>query len=211
MGENLAFTPDASELNMKSFTDGTSRTIRLVEADPEHAVVWTRPEDLLVDLENPKRGITDGEAIFLTGLPTHRCTVSKARSGRKLCETFSLAMAVSHLPSSNLLSAPIAGNRRGRSSPASRRRAADARAENAANDLRGDARIQHLADTGEDSAHFAHPRLLLAGVRRPIAESFAEPLPWRGIRDWLGAAGTGFEHFIGTLAIDRFFIMAKQR
>ncbi len=49
---------------MKEFTDGTSFTILLVEADAGHAVVWTKPDDLVVDLENPKRGLTDGEADF---------------------------------------------------------------------------------------------------------------------------------------------------
>ena len=51
-------------MNFKSFTDGTSKTILVVEADADHAVVWTKPEDLVVDLENPKRGITDGKADF---------------------------------------------------------------------------------------------------------------------------------------------------
>jgi hypothetical protein len=52
-------------LSMKTFTDGTSQTILVVEANPEHAAIWTRPEDLLVDLENPTRGLTGGEKDFL--------------------------------------------------------------------------------------------------------------------------------------------------
>jgi hypothetical protein len=66
VGENVAFKPEKGGLSMKTFTDGTSATILVVEADVDHAVVWTKPEDLVVDLENPKRGITDGEADFLT-------------------------------------------------------------------------------------------------------------------------------------------------
>ncbi len=66
VGESLAFTPEKGGLNIKSFTDGTSLTIMIVEADAQHAVVWTKPEDLPVDLDNPKRGISDGSGAFAT-------------------------------------------------------------------------------------------------------------------------------------------------
>lgn len=65
VGEKLSFSPQPGKRNAKSFTDGTALTILAVEADAEHAVVWTRPDDLAVDLASPKRGITDGEANFL--------------------------------------------------------------------------------------------------------------------------------------------------
>ncbi|HEY1784939.1 MAG TPA: DUF1559 domain-containing protein [Pirellulales bacterium] len=68
VGENLAFTPQPGGLNMKTFTDGTGKTILVVEADADHAVIWTKPEDLVVDPENPKRGITDGETNFVVVL-----------------------------------------------------------------------------------------------------------------------------------------------
>ena len=67
VGKNLAFTPEASELNVKSFSDGTVNTIRVVGVDPDHSVVWTKPEDLVVDLENPRLGITDGRTSFIAG------------------------------------------------------------------------------------------------------------------------------------------------
>ncbi|NUQ61830.1 MAG: DUF1559 domain-containing protein [Pirellulales bacterium] len=38
-------------------TDGTSNTIMLVETDDEHAVVWTRPDDLELDLTRPLTGL----------------------------------------------------------------------------------------------------------------------------------------------------------
>lgn len=38
-------------------TDGTSQTIMIVEADDAHAVVWTKPEDLAVDLDDPLKGL----------------------------------------------------------------------------------------------------------------------------------------------------------
>jgi uncharacterized protein DUF1559 len=65
VGENLAFTEAKGGLTAKSFTDKLSKTIMVVEADPEHAVVWTRPEELVIDLENPRRGLTDGRAEFM--------------------------------------------------------------------------------------------------------------------------------------------------
>ena len=37
--------------------DGSSNTIALVAADPEIAVVWTKPADWKVDLDNPKKGL----------------------------------------------------------------------------------------------------------------------------------------------------------
>lgn len=37
--------------------DGSSNTIFVVEADPEQAVIWTKPEDLPIDLGQPRRGL----------------------------------------------------------------------------------------------------------------------------------------------------------
>jgi hypothetical protein len=39
-------------------TDGLSGTILLIDADPDHAVVWTSPDDLDIDLDAPRRGWT---------------------------------------------------------------------------------------------------------------------------------------------------------
>lgn len=36
--------------------DGTSNTIMVVVADPENAVTWTKPDDLEIDMELPRRG-----------------------------------------------------------------------------------------------------------------------------------------------------------
>ncbi len=44
-------------LNMMSISDGTSNTIMLVEAAPEWAVVWTRPDDWQFDPGNPRQGL----------------------------------------------------------------------------------------------------------------------------------------------------------
>jgi hypothetical protein len=38
-------------------TDGTSNTIGILEADTEHAVIWTRPDDLKIDWKDLKKGL----------------------------------------------------------------------------------------------------------------------------------------------------------
>jgi hypothetical protein len=58
VGKDAAFTGGPERrLFPKDFPDGTSNTIFIVEADDAHAVPWTKPEDLKVDLENPQRGL----------------------------------------------------------------------------------------------------------------------------------------------------------
>jgi hypothetical protein len=49
----------------REITDGTSKTILIVEVEPRRAVVWTKPEDWEVDLQNPLGGIkrTDRSAF----------------------------------------------------------------------------------------------------------------------------------------------------
>lgn len=43
-------------IKLQQVTDGTSNTILIVESDPEHAVVWTMPDDLPYDAEQPVKG-----------------------------------------------------------------------------------------------------------------------------------------------------------
>jgi len=40
-----------------SVVDGTSNTIMIVEAPPEKAVIWTKPDDWEVDIKDPKKGL----------------------------------------------------------------------------------------------------------------------------------------------------------
>jgi hypothetical protein len=65
VGEKLAFPP-AGGLKFKEFTDGTSKTIMIVEAGADRAVIWTKPDDLEIDLADPTKGLTDGKANFNT-------------------------------------------------------------------------------------------------------------------------------------------------
>ena len=51
-------------------SDGTSNTIGILEADADHAVIWTRPDDLKIDWKEPKKGLefwkSGTSSIFLT-------------------------------------------------------------------------------------------------------------------------------------------------
>jgi hypothetical protein len=49
--------PGGRGLRVVDVFDGTSVTILLVDADDEHAVVWSRPEDLKYDAREPTRGL----------------------------------------------------------------------------------------------------------------------------------------------------------
>jgi hypothetical protein len=55
VGEHTAF-PERAEITYKQFTDGVSRTILFVEVDDAHATIWTKPEGLPYDAENPAAG-----------------------------------------------------------------------------------------------------------------------------------------------------------
>jgi hypothetical protein len=52
LGEKTAFSGRQGN-PIRSFTDGTSNTILLVEGDERAAVIWTKPADLEIDVENP--------------------------------------------------------------------------------------------------------------------------------------------------------------
>jgi hypothetical protein len=63
VGEHCAFPLDRA-IKIKEISDGTSNTILAVEADPDHSVIWTKPDDFEVDLENPARGLASGSQLF---------------------------------------------------------------------------------------------------------------------------------------------------
>jgi hypothetical protein len=57
VGDKLITTNKHRPVEIQSITDGTSNTIMVVEADDQHAVVWTKPDDLDVDLAKPLTGL----------------------------------------------------------------------------------------------------------------------------------------------------------
>jgi hypothetical protein len=58
VGNEVAFTGNATGRRFPTeFPDGTSNTILLVQADEAHAVEWTRPQDLKIDLDQPQAGL----------------------------------------------------------------------------------------------------------------------------------------------------------
>ena len=77
VGGGAAFEADRPTY-LKDITDGTSNTIMTVEVDDDHAVIWTKPEDLQFDPKDPTRGLgrffeggfnagfCDGSVHFLT-------------------------------------------------------------------------------------------------------------------------------------------------
>jgi hypothetical protein len=57
VGDQLITRKSDRPTRFADITDGTSNTIQLVETDDEHAVTWTKPDDLNVDLAKPLTGL----------------------------------------------------------------------------------------------------------------------------------------------------------
>lgn len=68
VGEHMMFTGTDKTIDFRHVTDGTSNTILIVEADDDHAVIWTKPEDFKVDEKKPQAGLRINPANrFLLG------------------------------------------------------------------------------------------------------------------------------------------------
>jgi Protein of unknown function (DUF1559) len=61
VGKDTVFPPRSKGTRIQDILDGTSNTIWLVEAADSHAVEWTKPADLEVNMKNPLAGLTDGQ------------------------------------------------------------------------------------------------------------------------------------------------------
>ena len=66
------FMSREKELRFSDFTDGTSNTIMVVEANHDKAVVWTQPEDLPFDKSKPLNGLGQSQGngfqvVFVDG------------------------------------------------------------------------------------------------------------------------------------------------
>jgi hypothetical protein len=52
----------------REITDGTSKTVLIVEVEPSRAVEWTKPQDWEVDMQNPLEGVArDDRKVFTAG------------------------------------------------------------------------------------------------------------------------------------------------
>jgi hypothetical protein len=84
VGKDVAFSGGPEGARMPAdFPDGPANTILLVEGDDDQAVVWTRPDDLKYNPEQPEKGLgghfaggflvalADGSPFFI------RSTISK--------------------------------------------------------------------------------------------------------------------------------------
>jgi hypothetical protein len=59
-GPGTAFGEGESGVTFQDYTDGSSKTIMVVEADPDQSVVWTKPDDWQYDPNDPRRGLGSG-------------------------------------------------------------------------------------------------------------------------------------------------------
>jgi type II secretory pathway pseudopilin PulG len=66
-GKGLVFD-GSNGRTLASISDGTSNTILAVEANPGAAVIWTKPEDLKFDADNPWKGLADDRAASVSVL-----------------------------------------------------------------------------------------------------------------------------------------------
>jgi hypothetical protein len=57
VGEKLMFTGGPKAIRIADVTDGTSNTIFLVDANDQHAVTWTKPDDWKYDPKQPRAGL----------------------------------------------------------------------------------------------------------------------------------------------------------
>jgi hypothetical protein len=55
-------------VELKQITDGTSRTLLVVQAAPDHAVEWTKPADIDYDANKPFVGLDSPQNMFLGAL-----------------------------------------------------------------------------------------------------------------------------------------------
>lgn len=69
-GKGTPFTAADKAIHLDDITDGTSRTVAIVEASPDQAVPWTKPDDLEFDPAEPLAGVGNPRrpgGLFLGG------------------------------------------------------------------------------------------------------------------------------------------------
>jgi hypothetical protein len=70
VGNGALYSSMKDEPAFKDITDGTSQTIMTIEVDDARAVIWTKPEDLAFDPQDPKKGFS---VSYEEGCPVGMC------------------------------------------------------------------------------------------------------------------------------------------
>ncbi|MFO0948336.1 MAG: DUF1559 domain-containing protein [Planctomycetota bacterium] len=83
--------PEGKGMSIRDIVDGTSNTILAVEADDEHAVIWTKPEDIKIDEANPAAGLGGhfGPVFLATMADGSVQAIDKSRPAEQLKALFS--------------------------------------------------------------------------------------------------------------------------
>jgi hypothetical protein len=89
VGPETAFS-NAEGTFYRDIKDGTSNTVLIVERDPSHAVVWTKPDDWKVDLAHPRQGLerTDRDYMTLGFADGHVQVINPAKTDEKTLRAF---------------------------------------------------------------------------------------------------------------------------
>ncbi len=57
LGKNTVFPLKKKRIGLRDIRDGATNTIMMVEADDAHAVIWSKPDDLDINLKKPLDGL----------------------------------------------------------------------------------------------------------------------------------------------------------
>lgn len=91
-GATVAMAPNGNR-PFTQFKDGLANTILLVEADDGHAVPWTQPSDLSVNLASPPAGLGKlrGDGFFAILASAHLCRVPAEATPEQIRALFTFA------------------------------------------------------------------------------------------------------------------------
>jgi hypothetical protein len=90
VGPGTAF--DTKEgMKIEDIKDGTADTILAVEVDNEQAVVWTKPDDLSYDPQEPAKGLSKKYAFYALFCDGHITPIRSSSSAEELRAWFSTA------------------------------------------------------------------------------------------------------------------------
>jgi hypothetical protein len=78
-------------MTIKEIKDGTSKTIMAIEVDDDHAVIWTKPDDLPYDPKEPAKGLSKRYAFYALFCDGHINPILSSSSADDLRAWFSAA------------------------------------------------------------------------------------------------------------------------